>query len=146
MVEEISLDATRGTIEFMCCANASRPLKPVRTQRSTVTVKDVDEISILVSVVRAYDVPVRRDLEQGGSVVAGSGESVRVASAGGGGAGAGQGGPREAMVHSYIEARFQVSSIPYSLLILEKDESWVKHAPTELTECSMLNLPLSTGS
>ena len=33
--------------------------------RNTVTVKDVDEVSILVSVVRAYDVPIRRELDKG---------------------------------------------------------------------------------
>ena len=35
--------------------------------RSTVTVKDVEEVSILVSVVRAYDVPIRRELDKGGN-------------------------------------------------------------------------------
>ena len=42
-----------------------RPLKPIRVPRNTVTVKDVDEVSILVSVVRAYDVPIRRELDKG---------------------------------------------------------------------------------
>ena len=45
----------------------SRPLKPIRVPRSTVTVKDVEEVSILVSVVRAYDVPIRRELDKGGN-------------------------------------------------------------------------------
>jgi hypothetical protein len=125
VVNEISMEATKGTFElYMLFSNVSRPLKPVRVARSSVTVKDVDNVSILVSVVRAYDVPVRRDLEQAatGSIVMGSGDSLRGGSrsgdvgvrgsvGGGGGVAGGAAGPREAVVQSYIEARFQVRSL-----------------------------------
>ena len=66
-----SQDGTTCLLIFMCLGRASlhkivfRPLKPIRVPRNTVTVKDVDEVSILVSVVRAYDVPIRRELDKG---------------------------------------------------------------------------------
>ena len=108
--------------------------------RSTVTVKDVEEVSILVSVVRAYDVPVRRELDKGsishmflwssvldvifqsqkftmllrdwlmviqstagGVIVGGSVDSLGAAACAVVGSGA-----AEAVVQSYVEARFQV--------------------------------------
>ena len=58
------------------------------------------EIKILLSVVRAYDVPVRSDPDP---LVA----AAQVSSSVNSGLDA-TGGPREAPVQSYIEARFQV--------------------------------------
>lgn len=84
-----------------------RPLKPIRVQRTAISVKDGQEVQILLSVVRAYDVPVRKENDPmmaaggggGGSIMQGAGGSVSES----------LGGPREARVHSYVEARFQVS-------------------------------------
>ena len=55
-----------------------------------VSIQDLTghEIKLLLSVVRAYDVPVRSDPDP---------------------LSAHSDGPKEALVHSYIEARFQVS-------------------------------------
>jgi hypothetical protein len=80
---------------------------------------DGQELELLVSVVRAYDVPVRRDVDP--LAIAGSNASLQTTRASLIGAAAaataaaaaaeaaGSGSvPREAIVHSYVEARFQV--------------------------------------
>ena len=44
---------------------AQRPLRPIRIERKKVLMQDMtnQEIKILLSIVRAYDVPVRSDLD-----------------------------------------------------------------------------------
>ena len=64
-----------------------------------VSIQDLtgQDIKLLLSVVRAYDVPVRSDPDPLAS----------------------HDGPKEALVHSYIEARFQVKRVLVFLLLLE---------------------------
>ena len=54
-----TLDAIGTMLEEM--GPAPRPLKPVRVERKKVAPKDGQDIRILLSVVRAYDVPVRSE-------------------------------------------------------------------------------------
>ena len=46
-------------------APEQRPLRPVRQERKKVTLQDLSgqEVKVLLSVVRAYDVPVRHDVD-----------------------------------------------------------------------------------
>ena len=73
-------------------APAQRPLRPVRTERKPVTIQDLSgqDVKLLLCVVRAYDVPVRQDVDP---------VAVRE-------------GPRESQVAPFLEATFQVGFIP----------------------------------
>ena len=73
-------------------APAQRPLRPVRTERKLVTIQDLSgqEVKLLLCVVRAYDVPVRQDVDP---------LTTRE-------------GPRESQVAPFLEATFQVSFLP----------------------------------
>ena len=63
MVEDPLPDA--GTLMMLCgeMVPAQRPLKPTRVERKKVLMQDITgkDIKILLSVVRAYDVPIRSD-------------------------------------------------------------------------------------
>ena len=76
-------------------APAQRPLRPVRSERKKVTIQDLSgqEVKLLLCVVRAYDVPVRHDVDPVQQV------------------GGGQQQSRESVVRSYVEATFQASII-----------------------------------
>ena len=75
-------------------APAQRPLRPVRTERKPVTIQDLSgqEVKLLLCVVRAYDVPVRQDVDP---------VAVRE-------------GPRESQVAPFLEATFQVRFISWT--------------------------------
>ena len=81
-------------------APAQRPLRPVRTERKKVTMQDLSgqEVKLLLCVVRAYDVPVRHDVDP---VTAGSSSAYNNTNT----------GPRESVVRSYVEATFQSSKM-----------------------------------
>ena len=74
-----------------------RPLKPVRIERKKVALQEGQEVRILLSVVRAFDVPVRSDQDPMGSSQANLQNQHSSE-------------PREAQVHSFVEARFQGQS------------------------------------
>ena len=63
MVEDPLPDA--GTLMMLCgeMVPAQRPLKPTRVERKKVLMQDITgkDIKILLSIVRAYDVPIRSD-------------------------------------------------------------------------------------
>ena len=54
-----------GTLMMLCgeMVPAQRPLKPTRVERKKVLMQDITgkDIKILLSIVRAYDVPIRSD-------------------------------------------------------------------------------------
>ena len=77
-------------------APEQRPLRPVRQERKKVTLQDMSgqEVKVLLSVVRAYDVPVRHDTDTLTASNANMGST----------------GPKEARVNSFICARLQNSS------------------------------------
>ena len=77
--------------------------------------KDGQDVRLLLSVVRAYDVPVRSEADPMQSAISLQHHHSTAASAGATGTGQGgsmaemrDGGYREALVSSYVEARFQV--------------------------------------
>ncbi|RZF35906.1 hypothetical protein LSTR_LSTR015396 [Laodelphax striatellus] len=82
-------------LTFMKWLQPKRPLRPRRKERTKVPVKSLagHEVKIIVNVVRAFEVPVRADLDPGAAV----------------GAGAGAGGPGVAMVpvRPFVEISFQ---------------------------------------
>ena len=87
-----------GTLMLLCgeMVPAQRPLKPTRIERKKVLMQDMtnQDIKILLSVVRAYDVPVRSDqdpMNQGAPTDHYKADGVL-----------------EASVYSFIEAQFQV--------------------------------------
>ena len=73
-----------------------RPLRPVRQERKKVTLQDISgqEVKVLLSVVRAYDVPVRHDVD-----FISSGGIQQVSN-----------GPKESKVNSFITASLQNST------------------------------------
>lgn len=77
-------------------APEQRPLRPVRQERKKVTLQDLTghDVKVLLSVVRAYDVPVRQD---GDTLTA---STVQL----------GSNGPKESKVNSFISASLQNSS------------------------------------
>ena len=77
-------------------APEQRPLRPVRQERKKVTLQDLSgqEVKVLLSVVRAFDVPIRHDTDN----LAAS--NVNLGSA----------APKEAKVNSFVVARLQNSS------------------------------------
>ena len=88
-------------------APAQRPLRPVRTERKPVTIQDLSgqDVKLLLCVVRAYDVPVRQDVDP---------VAVRE-------------GPRESQVAPFLEATFQVGFIALTqqnFLKGEHTEDW----------------------
>ena len=95
---------------------AQRPLRPIRIERKKVLMQDMtnQEIKILLSIVRAYDVPVRSDLDpllgQGGAVgavAAGAGGPLKIR----------QDSVNEASVYSYVEAQFQGQTLRTTVAI-----------------------------
>ncbi len=104
---------TMGTIGALLgeIAPQQRPLKPVRVERKKVPLQEGQEVKILLSVVRAYDVPVRSEQDpvaqqlqqqqqqqQQHTPRMGSSDAMRDVL------------PSEALVRSYVEARFQSDS------------------------------------
>ncbi len=107
-------------------APQQRPLKPVRMERKKVPLQDGQDVRILLSVVRAYDVPVRSEQDPVAqqqqqqalrtSSVSSLQGAAAASSSSGGGAPPRLGSsdamrdalPSEALVRSYVEARFQV--------------------------------------
>ena len=96
---------TSDTLLMFCgeMVPAQRPLKPTRIERKKVLMQDMSnqDIKILLSVVRAYDVPIRNDPDP-----------MHVSEAHHGLKGSGQApvpdhGLAESSVYSYIEAQFQ---------------------------------------
>lgn len=79
-------------------APEQRPLRPVRQERKKVTLQDLSgqEVKVLLSIVRAYDVPVRHDVDSlttvGNTIV----PPTNI--------------PKEANVNSFIVAKLQNSS------------------------------------
>ena len=98
---------TSGTMAMLFgeMVPAQRPLKPYRFPRPKVTLLDGQELKIILSVVRAYDVPVRNDVDPLQSnpnlQQRSSQEDFQ--------------GMRESKVQSFIEARFQNQSAKTSL-------------------------------
>jgi len=94
-----------GTLIMLCgeMAPAQRPLRPIRMERKKVLLQDLtnQEIRILLSVVRAFDVPVRCDLDPMAQTSATNIQGRHTTSLV-------REGLAEASVYSYIEAQFQV--------------------------------------
>ncbi len=92
-----------GTIMMLCgeMVPAQRPLKPTRVERKKVLMQDITgkDIKILLSVVRAYDVPVRSDQDP---IAQPASTSQTI--------GQFKDGPQESSVYSYVEAQFQDES------------------------------------
>ena len=76
-------------------APEQRPLRPVRQERKKVTLQDLSglDVKVLLSVVRAYDVPVRQDMD---TLTTSNTQILN--------------GPKEAKVNSFISASLQNSS------------------------------------
>lgn len=91
-----------GTLMMLCgeMVPAQRPLKPTRIERKKVLMQDITgkDIKILLSVVRAYDVPIRSDQDP---LVAQHAPE----------------GPIESSVYSYIEAQFQDQVVRTSIAV-----------------------------
>ena len=99
VVEDPLPDA--GTLMMLCgeMVPAQRPLKPTRVERKKVLMQDITgkDIKILLSIVRAYDVPIRSDQDPMAQPTATTISGVSQF----------RDGPQESSVYSYIEARFQ---------------------------------------
>ena len=98
---------TSDTLLMFCgeMVPAQRPLKPTRIERKKVLMQDMSnqDIKILLSVVRAYDVPIRNDqdpIETGHHGLKGSQAQIGVPNLP-------DLGLAESSVYSYIEAQFQ---------------------------------------
>ena len=107
---------TSDTLLMFCgeMVPAQRPLKPTRIERKKVLMQDMSnqEIKILLSVVRAYDVPIRNDQDPMASSNTLQGGGGGVGGSTGGGKAPSQQVPNmeglaESSVYSYIEAQFQ---------------------------------------
>lgn len=98
-----------GTLMILCgeMVPAQRPLKPTRIERKKVLMQDITgkDIKILLSIVRAYDVPVRSDQDpMTNQPVGGASPMVREAL-------------EESSVYSYIEAQFQDQIVRTSVAV-----------------------------
>ena len=96
-----------GTLMLICgeMVPAQRPLRPIRIERKKVLMQDMSnqEIKILLSIVRAFDVPVRSDVDpmaKGSSVTAIRRDSLA-----------------ENSVYSYVEAQFQGQTLRTTVAI-----------------------------
>ena len=91
-----------GTLMMLCgeMVPAQRPLKPTRVERKKVLMQDITgkEIKILLSIVRAYDVPIRSDQDPLSQQPGQAQNQYRDI-------------PQESSVYSYIEARFQNQTV-----------------------------------
>jgi hypothetical protein len=80
---------------------AQRPLRPIRMERKKILMQDMtgQEIKILLSIVRAYDVPIRSDIDP----LVQSAISLQTRNSA-----QNKDGLAESSVYSYVEAKFQV--------------------------------------
>ena len=99
-----------GTLMMICgeMVPAQRPLRPIRIERKKVLMQDLtnQDIKILLSIVRAYDVPVRSDVDPLVQVSASGPMKIRKDS-----------GLCEASVYSYVEAQFQGQTLRTTVAI-----------------------------
>ena len=95
---------TSDTLLMFCgeMVPAQRPLKPTRIERKKVLMQDMSnqDIKILLSIVRGYDVPIRSDQDPMSSSNNLQGKSNQLLV---------DAGLAESSVYSYIEAQFQAS-------------------------------------
>ena len=98
-----------GTLIMLCgeMVPAQRPLRPIRIERKKVLMQDLtnQEIKILLSIVRAYDVPIRSDVDPLGQGAAAGQIKIRKDSL------------TEASVYSYVEAQFQGQTLRTTVAI-----------------------------
>ncbi|TRY71952.1 hypothetical protein TCAL_17145 [Tigriopus californicus] len=99
VINEVPLP-TSGTMAMLFgeMVPAQRPLKPYRFPRPKIILLDGQDLKILISVVRAFDVPVRNDMDPLQSNPSLQGKNHREESIH---------GMKENLVRSFVEVRFQ---------------------------------------